>query len=344
MKQFGGVLLAVTMVAFATAQSPSAEDASQQATEYWRRVRDNARMGPVDYGDGPGVLPNAGSRQVQELAAPAALATPVGRSDAHIKGYFAPPIGWPLIPIHTVLMGNGWVLSYGTNAQGAQGAQLIYDIWNPATRVHRTLSNTTRTDIFCSGQSVMANGEVLITGGDLTINGQRNFSIQKTTIFNPNSETIRTLTNALSDFAYGSYWGDWYYPKAFTGPNGKVFVLGAGGDMFYLNTAGAGTLTELAPKAPFGDPYFPSLMYAPAKILSLRRDRTVALINLSGAQPTVSTTQSVDQVRIWANATVMADGKGVLHLHHLEPDDRSVDARRHSKDCEALPLDCAAAA
>jgi hypothetical protein len=191
------------------------------------------------------------------------------------------------------------VMNFGTNEQGRQGGQYVYDVWNPTfgtdTAAHTVLPNTTGTDTFCAGQSVIAwSGDVLITGGDLTIAGERNFSNQQTTIFRPQTNAIttdapmlyarwyptvvalptgemlvlggredkvptpaltpevftqtmgwRTLWGAASDAAFGNISANWFYPEAFVAPNGKVFVLGNGGEMFYLDPAGNGTITQL---------------------------------------------------------------------------------------------------
>src|SRR3954447_2654517 len=74
---------------------------------------------------------------------------------------------WPLIPIHAVLLGDGRVLTYGTNADGQQTGHLIYDVWDPGAGLgdgsHLTLPNTTSTDLFCSAQIVLPqSGDVLL--------------------------------------------------------------------------------------------------------------------------------------------------------------------------------------
>src|SRR6516162_11354126 len=84
---------------------------------------------------------------------------PVGGSGANVTGTFGPVIQWPIIPIHMVLLPDGRVMSYGTDQNGNQGAQFIYDVWNPTlgtgTSAHSVLPNATSTDIFCSSQSLM---------------------------------------------------------------------------------------------------------------------------------------------------------------------------------------------
>jgi hypothetical protein len=107
-------------------------------------------------------------------------------------------------------------MSYGTGEQGQQGGQFVYDVWDPTlgtdSAAHLVLPNTTGTDVFCSGQSVIsARGEVLITGGDLTINGQRNFSNQQTTVFHPQTNTV----TAAEPMLYARW-----YPSVVSLPDG----------------------------------------------------------------------------------------------------------------------------
>ena len=123
---------------------------------------------------------------------------PVGGPTANVTGVFGPVVSWPIIPIHVVLLPGGRVMNYGTDSSGNQGAQFIYDVWTPSlgtgTNAHLVLPNTTSTDIFCSGASVMYDGNVLTTGGDLTVNGQRNFANNNTEIFSPSTNTIASNT------------------------------------------------------------------------------------------------------------------------------------------------------
>src|SRR5689334_15208975 len=85
-------------------------------------------------------------------------------------GDWSPVIPWPLIPLHMVLMPDGRVLSFGTQADGQQTGYFIYDVWDPAGGLsagHLTLPNGTGTDIFCSSTLVLPQGgNVFIAGGD----------------------------------------------------------------------------------------------------------------------------------------------------------------------------------
>src|SRR5512133_3651654 len=46
-------------------------------------------------------------------------------------GVFGTPVTWPIIGLHAVLLPDGRVMSYGTDEQGQQGAQFVYDVWTP---------------------------------------------------------------------------------------------------------------------------------------------------------------------------------------------------------------------
>ena len=146
---------------------------------------------------------------------------PVGAPGANVTGIFGPVIQWPIIPIHVTLLPDGRVVSYGTDTSGNQGAGLIYDVWNPAlgtgTNAHSVLPNTTSTDLFCSGQSLMTNGNVLITGGDLTIDGTRNYANNMTTIFSPSTNTI----SSGPQMTYPRW-----YPSLVSLPDGRLVVFG----------------------------------------------------------------------------------------------------------------------
>jgi hypothetical protein len=302
------------------------------------------------------------ARSAGDDGAPAA-APGVG-ADAQTKGVFGPPVTWPIIAIHAVLLPDGRVMNFGTDEKGRQGGQFVYDVWNPTlgtdTAAHTVLPNTTSTDIFCAGQSVFAtSGEVLITAGDLTINGQRNFGNDRTTIFRPQTNAImtdapmlyarwyptvvalptgemlvlggredmmvptlaptpkvftqnvgwRTLWGATSGAAFGNVSANWFYPEAFVAPNGKVFVLGNGGEMFYLDPAGNGTITQLTEQTLWGDHALPSVMFATGRILSVRSNRKVVVVDLNGPEPAITPTADINQLHIWSSGTVLADAR-----------------------------------
>jgi hypothetical protein len=325
---------------------------------------------PVDYGAGPGAKPQVKSIKALAAvrfaaAAPSSNAIPSGDASASSAGVFGAPITWPVIPIHVILLSDGQVMSYGTNATGQQGAQLIYDVWDPSlgtdASAHLVLPNSTSTDIFCSAQSLMLSGDVLTSGGDLTVNGARNSANNQTTIFSPSSNTLTantpmtyarwystlvglpngqlavfggrqnvgsltpvvpaptpeiydpalrtwtSLTGATSTAAFGA---NWWYPRAWVAPGGKIFVINStNGRMFYLSTANGGSIVQSKVIAPQGNIALPTVPFAPGKVLSVRLNQQVVVVDYTTPTPTVTPTDPIDQVRYWANGTVLADGR-----------------------------------
>lgn len=282
--------------------------------------------------------------------------------DAFTKGSMGPVVNWPLIPIHVVLLPDGRLLSYGTDAKGNQTGQFIYDVWDPklgtGSNAHLVLPNTTGTDTFCSAQVIVpSSGAVLLTGGDKTVNGVRNYSVNDVNLFDYRSSALyqapqpmrdlrwyptvvtlssgqilvlggrasinelsvptpelytdgqgwRSLEGATSDDAYGSR--NWSYPLAWQAPNSRVFVTTIWGGTYYMDPTGNGSIAKTPLNLPVGDYYLPSVMFAPGKILSLRKYNSAQVIDLNGSQPTAKATAGVGQDRFHASATVLPDGK-----------------------------------
>ncbi|RYZ49882.1 MAG: hypothetical protein EOP07_23795, partial [Proteobacteria bacterium] len=102
-------------------------------------------------------------------------------------GKWGPAVDWPIMPIHSILMPNGKVLSYGTDSRGIQGAQLNYDLWTPSKGTgadsHQTLPNTFKTDIFCGSPIILPqSGDALLPGGDMRESPNTNAGIDDTLI------------------------------------------------------------------------------------------------------------------------------------------------------------------
>jgi YVTN family beta-propeller protein len=90
---------------------------------------------------------------------------------ANVDGMWSPVYPWPLIAVHSALLPDGRVMTYGSNPNGQQTGFAKYDIWDsngaPDTG-HLTLDNPTGTDIFCSSQVLLPqSGNLFIAGGDV---------------------------------------------------------------------------------------------------------------------------------------------------------------------------------
>jgi hypothetical protein len=153
---------------------------------------------------------------------PVASTVPHGGPAATTQGVFGAAISWPINAIHMALLPDGRILNYGSDEYGQQTGALLYDIWDPTLGTgmdaHLVLPNTTSTDVFCGNTSVQWNtGKVMMTGGDLTVNGVRNYANNKTTIFNPAANTIAT--------GVPMHFPRWY-PTIVPLANGDKLVLG----------------------------------------------------------------------------------------------------------------------
>ena len=197
---------------------------------------------PVDYGPGPGKKPNVEIAGTNLSSASSKLSSqiPLGGAAANVTGVFGPAVTWPIIPIHVVLLPDGRVMNYGTDALGQQGAQLVYDVWDPSmgtgTNAHLVLPNTTHTDLFCGAQSVMLSGKVLTSGGDLTVSGVRNSANNNTTIFSPTANTLTENTPMTYARWYGSL---------VSLPNGQLAIFGGRQNVGPLSPAQPATTPEL---------------------------------------------------------------------------------------------------
>lgn len=165
---------------------------------------DTERNAPVVRG-----TPTATQRSALAARSAAAAAIPNGGASAAQIGAYGPTVAWPLVAIHLALLPDGRVMTYGSDTSGHQGAQLSYDIWDPSLgtddTAHMLLPNTTQTDIFCSGMSLMwTTGQLLIAGGDQRATGRKNLSTALTATFTPATNSIAQVASMNLPRWYGT--------------------------------------------------------------------------------------------------------------------------------------------
>ncbi|MDO5103248.1 MAG: DUF1929 domain-containing protein [Lautropia sp.] len=144
---------------------------------------------------------------------------------AAVQGAWGPQVKWPFIPIHAVVMPDGRVMTYGSQANGQQGGKFFYDVWDPTMGTgddaHLLLPNTTQVDIFCSAQVVLPlTGDLFIAGGDVFSQARgrsTNRPNNDTTLFRPGSNTIEKGQQLKVPR---------WYATATTLPNGEVYIQG----------------------------------------------------------------------------------------------------------------------
>lgn len=144
-------------------------------------------------------------------------------TDPNTIGQFGEVFDWPIVSMHMALLPDGRVMSFGTSSNGSQGAELHYSVWDPSQGTGAAsmllLPNTTSTDISCAGQTLVpATGELLIVGGDRTIDGQRNYANSDVNLFDASTNQLRRQVQSMA-------FQRWYATAVTTG-DGQQIVLG----------------------------------------------------------------------------------------------------------------------
>jgi hypothetical protein len=67
--------------------------------------------------------------------------------------------------------------------------------------------------------------------------------------------------------------------------------------MFYVSTANSGSITGFTVTTAKGNAALPTVPFAPGKVLSVRVNQTVVVVDYSTSTPAVTPTDSIDQAR-----------------------------------------------
>ncbi len=133
------------------------------------------------------------------------LTTPAGSTNT--TGQWAAPIAWPIVSIHAMLTYTGKILTVqGDFSTG--GTQYLYD---PTTGSNVSVPNAA-SDLFCSGQAVLADGRILVIGGTSTSGGLGTTNVNA---FNPISQGWDVLARMNHPR---------WYPTGTTLADGRVLV------------------------------------------------------------------------------------------------------------------------
>jgi len=294
--------------------------------------------------------PAAAGAEGRQRALAVPPGTPIP-ADANVKGVFGPVQPFPLIPLHVTLLADGRVLSYGTDTNGIQTGLFVYSVWDPVSNTHQTFTNGTGTDLFCSSPILLPGGEgVTIAGGDnWTGTSTTNTGNNNSNYFNPATNTLTRGPNmalprwyatstmllngeifvqgGLGGVAYpeirgagGSYRAmtgantsayDYFYPRNFIAPDGRIFGYDSAGSMYWITTAGTGTFTGLGQftSAVAGNDAS-AAMFAPGRILQFGGNSNGAIvIDINSGAPVVTTTAPMAMQRRLGTATLLPNGR-----------------------------------
>ena len=184
---------------------------------------------------------------------PTGVSIPV---DANVKGMWSPVYSWPHVAVHTVVLPDGRVLTYGAEANGVQGGTR-YDVWegSGAPNVgHTTLANPGGTSIFCSTQILLpGTSNVFVGGGDTWSNG---FGSTVTNQPNINSNIYTGSTNGFA--RAGNMNRPRWYAASTTLTNGEIYIQGGlgGSDLPEIRSA-SGAFRLLSTNTSDLDYYYP---------------------------------------------------------------------------------------
>lgn len=170
------------------------------------------------------------------------VTTAAATTTTTINGHWGSLFDMKVIPIHTMLLLNGNVFSYGSGFNGYQGAKVYYEIWHTNQNDHHhthqqqdqrqeedhyhddhhhtLLRHDTSVNIFCSTTSIdVITGNVLIFGGDDNFNN----GIHDVTELNIKTLKIQKHVDGIMNY------GRWY-ATSITLPDGRIFVIGGKSD------------------------------------------------------------------------------------------------------------------
>jgi hypothetical protein len=135
-------------------------------------------------------------------------------------GQFAPPVSWPLVPVHIATLNNVKIAVW----DGFDAALNSERIWDPATGQFDPIPSG--RNLFCAAHITLPDGRLFIAGGHI----EANVGLKDTHIYNPTNHSWFRGT----DMARGRW-----YPTATTLPDGRILVVS--GDNITLNAPGQPT-------------------------------------------------------------------------------------------------------
>ncbi len=215
---------------------------------------------------------------------------------------------------------------------------------------HNTLANTTRTDLFCSLQLNRADtGDMILFGGDnWTGAGTNNRGNADINQINAQTGAISALPgmNRARWYATGTTmangsiyvqggldgedrperWSpgkgaellgintagiDWYYPRNFVIPDGRVFGISSDRWMYYVSES-LGSL-DIVGRLPagYGGIASTAVMFEPGRILLFGGGTRQALVIdvRAGGAPVVTPAGTLSSARQWVDGTLLPDGR-----------------------------------
>ncbi len=193
------------------------------------------------------------------LGAPAAATVTVADEDApELAGLWDPLLPWPAVAIHLHLLPTGQVLFWGRDEEHMLGPHPY--LWDPGTPAAAPVeASPAGSDIFCSGHTLTADGQVFVAGGHI----EEATGLAQAILYDPWTDQWTPAPDMNA--------GRWY-PTATTLADGDVLVVAGSIDPGHMNCepqvweAASGTWRDLSTAElcqPQLDPYYPFMYVAP---------------------------------------------------------------------------------
>jgi hypothetical protein len=228
-------------------------------------------------------------------------------SAPEVVGRWTSPKRWPVVAVNLAVLPNGKVLSWGTGDPGGQST--LADVWDPLRNLHWFVRSS-ETDLFCAGQSFLADGRLLVAGGHL-VNSDGS---DHTTFFDYRNNTFARGPNMNA--------GRWY-PSVITLGDGRALVLG--GHMLANKDTGklpsfndqpqvvqGNTLLDLSGiNGRVNSGYYPWLHPTPdGDVIVTGPEPEISILNLNGSGSWTKLEESRDDLsRLYGNSVPFAPGQ-----------------------------------
>lgn len=133
--------------------------------------------------------------------------------DAAEKGMWSNLFEWPMNGLHSALLPDGRVLTFGSSPDGSSQNGRWYDVWDPSlgfgSGAHNTIYDDSRQDSFCAAAAYLPDGTMMISGG----NGSTN-----STIYETGSHSSYTSAASMAEARW--------YATMINLPDGRPIIMG----------------------------------------------------------------------------------------------------------------------
>jgi hypothetical protein len=258
-------------------------------------------------------------------------------------------ITWPVVGIHSAVLPDGKVMSFGRMELSKPEYPVVWDPVADPQGAHPQTQYPVPDNPFCAGNAFLPDGRLAVVGGHYDTN------VGRPTAFT--FDEMAGAWTALPQMMAGRWYptatamadgelfvesgtdslmqndsvpeilqtnGTWrrlttarrwpgFYPWNFAAPNGQIFSAGQTQVSQYINTTGTGALGPVIPHlVNTVRDYGSAVMYDVGKIIVMGggyTERTAEIINLNDAVPQWVSTGWMTYPRRQMNATLLADGQ-----------------------------------